>query len=95
MCKMKLHISQSTLNTLKEINALIIYSNNKIAIIKPYSGNSIRNCTKDLLETFIPLFEGILNIIIFPFKFIYQLYSFLPIIRFVSENENRKVESVK
>lgn len=89
-----IHISKDKLNTLKKIDS-IIYSNNKIAIIKPYSGNSIRNCTKDLLETFIPLFEGILNIIIFPFKFIYQLYSFLPIIRFVSENENRKVESVK
>lgn len=89
-----IHISKDKLNTLKKIDS-IIYSNNKIAIIKPYSGNSIRNCTKDLLETFIPLFEGILNIIIFPFKFIYQLYSFLPIIRFVSENENCKVESVK
>lgn len=89
-----IHISKDKLNTLKKIDS-IIYSNNKIAIIKPYSGNSIRNCTKDLLETFIPLFEGILNIIIFPFKFIYQLYSFLPIIRFVIENENRKVESVK
>lgn len=88
-----IHISKDKLNTLKKIDS-IIYSNNKIAIIKPYSGNSIRNCTKDLLETFIPLFEGILNIIIFPFKFIYQLYSFLPIIRFVSENENRKVKEV-
>ena len=88
-----IHISKDKLNTLKKIDS-IIYSNNKIAIIKPYSGNSIRNCTKDLLETFIPLLEGILNIIIFPFKFIYQLYSFLPIIRFVSENENRKVKEV-
>ncbi len=91
---MRIHISKDKLNTLKKIDA-IIYSNNKIVIIKPYSGNSIRNCTKDLLETFIPLFEGILNIIIFPFKFIYQLYSFLPIIRFINENEKHEVESIK
>lgn len=94
MFKMKLHISQNTLNTLKETNALI-YSNNKIAIIKPYSGNSIKNCTKDLLKTFIPLFEGLVSIIVFPFKFLYQLYCFLPIIRFIKENEKQEIESIK
>lgn len=94
MCKIKLHISQNTLNTLKEINA-IIYSNNKIAIIKPYSGNSIKNCTKDLFKTFIPLLEGLVSIIVFPFKFIYQLYGFLPIVRFVKENEKQEIKSIK
>lgn len=89
-----IHISKDKLNTLKKIDS-IIYSNNKIAIIKPYSGNSIRNCTKNLLETFIPLFEGLVSIIVFPFKFIYQLYCFLPIIRFVTENEKQEVESIK
>lgn len=91
---MKLHISKNKLNTLKEINA-IIYSNDRIAIIKPYSRNSIRNCTKDLLETFIPLFEGLVSIIVFPFKFIYQLYRFLPIVRLVKENEKQEIESIK
>ena len=91
---MKLHISKNKLNTLKEINA-IIYSNDRIAIIKPYSRNSIRNCTKDLLETFIPLFEGLVSIIVFPFKFIYQLYRFLPIVRLVKENERQEIESIK
>lgn len=94
MFKMKLHISQSTLNTLKEINALIYY-NNKIAIIKPYNRHSIKNCTKDLLETFTPLLEGLLNIVIFPFKFIYRLYSFLPNVRFVKEDEKQEIESIK
>lgn len=91
---MKLHISKNKLNTLKEINA-IIYSNDRIAIIKPYSRNSIRNCTKDLLETFIPLFEGLVSIIVFPFKFIYQLYRFLPIVRLVKKNEKQEIESIK
>lgn len=94
MCKMKLHISQSTLNTFKEIN-VVIYSNNKIAILKPYTGESIKNCTKDLLKTFIPLFEGLVSIIVFPFKFLYQLYCFLPIVRFVKEDEKQEIESIK
>lgn len=94
MFKMRLHISKDKLNTLKKINALI-YSNDRIAIIKPYSGDSIKNCTKDLLETFIPLFEGLVSIIVFPFKFIYQLYCFLPIVRFVKEDENQEIESIK
>lgn len=91
---MKLHISKDKLNTLKKINA-IIYFNDKIAIIKPYSRNSIKNCTNDLLETFIPLLEGLVSIIVFPFKFIYQLYRFLPIVRFVKENEKQEIESIK
>ena len=91
---MRLHISKNKLNTLKKINALI-YFNDKIAIIKPYSRNSIRNCTKDLLKTFIYLFEGLVSIIVFPFKFIYQLYRFLPIVRLVKENEKQEIESIK
>lgn len=91
---MVLYISKDKLNTLKKMNA-IIYSNDKIAIIKPYSGNCVKNCIKDLLETFIPLFEGLVSIIVFPFKFIYQLYCLLPIIRFVTENEKQEVESIK
>lgn len=91
---MRLYISKDKLNTLKKINA-IIYSNNKIAIIKPYSRDSIKNCTKDLLETLIPLFEGVLNIVTFPFQFIYQLYRFLPIVRFVKEDEKQEIENIK
>lgn len=91
---MRLHISKNQLNTLKKINA-IIYSNDKIAIIKPHSRNPIKSCTKDLLETFIPLFEGLVSIIVFPFKFICKLYEFLPIVRFIKENEKQEIESIK
>lgn len=82
---MSVNISKDKLERLKEIN-VIIYSNNKIAILKPYSRHSIKNCTKDLLKTFIPLLEGLLNILIFPFKFTYRLYRFLPIVRFIEED---------
>lgn len=91
---MSVNISKDKLDRLKEIN-VIIYSNNKIAILKPYSRHSIKNCTKDLLETFIPLLEGLLNIAIFPFKFIYRLYGFLPIVRIIKENEKQEIESIK
>lgn len=73
----------------KKIHA-VIYSNKRIAIVKPYTKNWIKNCTDNLVDSFKVFLVGIAGVVCFPFMFVRGLYSFLPTVFVIKEESDEK-----